>query len=192
MERYLVFDSGCAVCTQLAETVQSAADGKLEVISIHDTKAKTLLNQAHPGGWDPAPYLVFVGRGGARAWTGPTAAVRLAVLAGPRGAWRIWIAARRQGIYLPPDPKAAASGGVSRRRFLQLSVGATTALAAVGLLPSKAFACAPCETCGFSCRRSACGNGPGDCRRENWACYDARTGEFCYYESRLICGQGYC
>ena len=57
MERYLVFDSGCLVCSQLAEAIHNAPGNKLEPISIHDPKAEALLDQAYPGGWDPAPYL---------------------------------------------------------------------------------------------------------------------------------------
>ncbi len=66
MERYLVFDSGCRVCTRLAETVQRVADDRLSTLSIHDARAKTLLDQAYPGGWLPAPYLVIAERGRVR------------------------------------------------------------------------------------------------------------------------------
>ncbi len=198
IERYLIFDSGCALCSQLAATVREATADRVQPLSIHDARAQTLLNQARPAGWDPAPYLVIVAGGRARAWTGTASAARLAALAGPRGAWRIWAAARRQGIYLPPGPTQATVGSLSRRSFLRLTAGATAALAAIGLLPATtAFACEPCISCGCHWVVGArCYNtGRGNC--EPWPyihglwlycdifyCYDGATGEYCYGEYR--------
>jgi predicted DCC family thiol-disulfide oxidoreductase YuxK len=50
-KRYLIFDARCSVCKSLAKAIEEAAGSKLEEISIHDAKARTLLDQAYSAGW---------------------------------------------------------------------------------------------------------------------------------------------
>jgi hypothetical protein len=52
MRRYLVFDAGCAVCSELAQAIEEAARGKLEAISIRDRQAMKWLDRAYPAGWE--------------------------------------------------------------------------------------------------------------------------------------------
>jgi hypothetical protein len=76
MTYYIAYDSGCSVCSQLAETIRQTARGKIEPLSLRDKKARELLDRAYPEGWTPGPYLIHSRPGHIRAWTGTTAAVR--------------------------------------------------------------------------------------------------------------------
>ncbi|NOK62969.1 MAG: hypothetical protein GFH27_549319n15 [Chloroflexi bacterium AL-W] len=58
MERYLVFDAGCSVCSRLARQVQAVVGDQITVVSIHDDTARTLLDRVYPA--DHGTYLVFV------------------------------------------------------------------------------------------------------------------------------------
>lgn len=78
MKRYLVYDSHCAKCTQIANSAQELAGSKLVILSVHSSEAIALLNQAHPNGWRHAPYLVEVDdKEHVKAWTGTQAVVHL-------------------------------------------------------------------------------------------------------------------
>lgn len=196
MARYIAYDSGCSVCSQLAETIRQTAGGKIASLPLRDAKARELLDRAYPGGWSPGPYLIHSRPGRIRAWTGTTAAVRLMALVGPRGAWRIWSVARHHGIYLPPGHRRTPASGLPRRAFLKLTAGAATALLGLGLLPGKALAgqcttlqcyvtsyCQATSVCGFATAQ------PYYCNYED--CYDAQTGTYC--ETRAFnCACGYC
>lgn len=48
MHRYLLFDSGCAQCTELAQAVAQATHGGLEARSLRDPAMQRLLAQARP------------------------------------------------------------------------------------------------------------------------------------------------
>ena len=198
MERFVVYDSLCTVCTRMADAIMDAADGKVEPLSIYDDGARSLLDRAYPSGWSFAPYLLVVDRGRVRAWTGLAFAVHLTRLIGPSSAWRVWRVAKRRGMYLPPGGHEPSERGMSRRGFLKLSAGATGALAAVGIAARGASACEPCSTgtygCGVRCRLTGVCVYNGDCYYSDgryygpyycnrYSCYDGRTGEFCY--SRL-------
>lgn len=192
MERYLVYDSGCSICDQLAGVVRDAAGGKIEPISIRGEKAKALLDEAFPSGWGYAPYLVAVDGGRVRAWTGTASALHLTRLVGVRKALRIWNAARKSGVYLPPGGGLGEGPALSRRAFVKLAGGMAAAAATVGLVPSKAFGCEICRAgpypgCGLRCYDRGCTivtycdpSSPGCaylCRKCD--CYDGRTGQFC-------------
>ncbi len=191
MERYLIYDADCSVCRQLGEVVQRVAGRKLEAIHIRDSKAVGLLDRARPDGWELAPYLVFAEPGRVRSWTGMAAALRLAALVGPRGAWQIWASARRQGIYLPLG--STTTLGISRRAFVKLTVGVSAALVGLGLLPSTALACHdPCQC--TNCRLAHSCSYVGTCADGTpqycayYACYDAGSGQFCNgYNSGCAC-----
>jgi predicted DCC family thiol-disulfide oxidoreductase YuxK len=119
MKRYLVFDAHCSACNQVTETIKETAGDKLETISIHDPKARTLLDQVYPEGWEYAPYLVIVDHGRTQAWMGWAMAWRLAWLFGPSKTWRVWTLARQYGILLPLDVNVVRAPNASRRQFLK-------------------------------------------------------------------------
>lgn len=83
MKRYLLFDSRCSVCDQIAQAIEEAAAGKLEAVSIHDARAREWLDQAYPGGWEHRPYLVTVEGDRVKASAGTGMALRLGLLLGP-------------------------------------------------------------------------------------------------------------
>jgi hypothetical protein len=62
MQRYLLFDSGCSVCTRLAEDIERASDGWLMARSLRDPEMKVLLDIARPG-WRWEPTLLEVADG---------------------------------------------------------------------------------------------------------------------------------
>lgn len=193
MGRYLVFDASCTVCSRLAETVRQVAGEKLEAIDLRDPRAMALLDRAYPGGWAPAPYLIVAGGSHPRAWTGAALAARLALLIGPRGAWRVWAAARRQGGVSPQGARAAPPPGIPRRALLKLAGGAAAALVGLGLLPAATLACAPCESCGFrDVRTFRCVPGSscwgGRLYLDYYDRYDARFGDYCYSYATGCCG----
>lgn len=108
---YLIFDGGCSLCGHLAGAIQNAAGSRLQTIGIHDPEARILLDQARPGGWKHAPYLVAVTPGGTQAWSGMRGGVRLAALIGPARAIRLWSLHRRLQVVIPPRISASTRSG---------------------------------------------------------------------------------
>lgn len=88
MERYLLFDSGCMRCTELARQIEHATQGWLKARSLRDPTMQTLLNAARPG-WRWEPTLVEIADGHVQAFTGLHMRARLAVKLGPRRALRV-------------------------------------------------------------------------------------------------------
>ncbi|WP_448590726.1 hypothetical protein [Thermoflexus hugenholtzii] len=68
-ERYLLFDSGCAVCTALAREVEALSGGRLGVRSLREPEVQALLNQAHPN-WRWEPMLLEIEGEQVRVFTG--------------------------------------------------------------------------------------------------------------------------
>jgi hypothetical protein len=87
-ERYLLFDSGCSVCTRLAEDIERASDGWLMARSLRDPEVKTLLDAAQPG-WRWEPTLLEVTDGRPRVFTGIAMRLKLLHGVGVKRAWRI-------------------------------------------------------------------------------------------------------
>jgi predicted DCC family thiol-disulfide oxidoreductase YuxK len=170
MRRYLVYDSACTTCSHLANVVRDATGDKLEAISIRDDRTKALLDRAFPSGWKHAPYFLTEDGTVVRAWDGTQAAFRLALLAGPLKAFRLWHAAYRAGASVP-------GGGIynaSRRRFLRVTAAAAAAIGAAGLTsfqPRWNLSAQPasaqyvCYCCSANC--DSC-------------CYYETTGIYCY------------
>lgn len=132
MARYLLFDSGCPVCTGLAREIEHRSDDHLVIRSLHDPTIQALLDQAKPG-WSWEPTLLEVEGEQARAFTGIGLRVRMVKMLGPRRAWRVaQLVAQSQ---LPTDVD-----NPSRRRFLKRSGIATAGLAVFGLQQSRATA----------------------------------------------------
>lgn len=59
MNRYLLFDSGCSLCTEIARRVEEASNGWLEARSLRDPEMQSLLDRAKPD-WRWEPTLVEV------------------------------------------------------------------------------------------------------------------------------------
>jgi hypothetical protein len=201
VERYLVFDAGCSVCSRLAQTVQEAVGDQLEAINIREDKARTLLATAFPDGWAHAPYLVTVHHGTVQAQTGLSGAVRLALLMGPRKAWHVWRLARQSGAVLPTAPVGPLNP--ARRQLLKLgaAVAAVSAMAGWGTVP--AFACSCSSTyCvynqidGCGCNASICSHVNCTCNKDYfqvWDCYSTDCPSlFCYSEYRWSCNSCPC
>jgi predicted DCC family thiol-disulfide oxidoreductase YuxK len=151
VERYLVYDARCGSCSRLAEALRDAVGDKLKAISIHDGEARALLDQARPGGWKYAPYLVTASSGKVTAETGISAALRLGWLIGPRKAWRVWSYAHRLGILGQLAVKTSstyAAYDASRRQILKMG-GSLALLLGLGVLGARAatpaFACGDCS-----------------------------------------------
>ncbi|MDT7885309.1 MAG: hypothetical protein RQ891_10715 [Thermoflexus sp.] len=95
-ERYLLFDSGCAVCTALAREVEALSGGRLGVRSLREPEVQALLNQAHPN-WRWEPMLLEIEGEQIRVFTGLAMRWRLVQVLGPARAWRVAQAVARFG-----------------------------------------------------------------------------------------------
>ncbi len=164
MERYLVYDSACAVCNHIAQEIENLASDKVKAIGIHDGAARSLLDEAYPAGWQHAPYLVTVQGGRVRASTGLGAVMRLGLFLGPRRGRKAWALARRSGISVAA--LAVPSGGSLARRYVLKLFGT---LAAVGGLlltrravPASADWCPECTCANYYWIYLGCGVDP-DC-----------------------------
>lgn len=155
--RYLVFDADCPVCNTLAKTIAASANGKLQALNIQSSKARFLLDQAYPAGWNFAPYFIVVDNKQVKAWKGVRAALRLGVLIGPRKALRFWNLARKYGVTLPIGTKSPTRYDQGRRWMLKSLIGV-----GLGSLLSKAtglqvadvqtvFANHTCDACYSGC-----------------------------------------
>ncbi|MBA2682844.1 MAG: hypothetical protein H0U76_31180 [Ktedonobacteraceae bacterium] len=118
MERYLLFDAGCSVCSSLAAAIEQEAAGKLKVLNLRSEDAKQLLEQVFPNGWQHQPYLVTVRPSGVIATTGLKMAVGLGQLIGPQKGWRIYRIAKQGRLALPD---ATSNLLTQRRQFLKRS-----------------------------------------------------------------------
>ena len=118
MQRYLLFDAGCAVCRQLAGAIEKAAGGRLEALSLRDPQARAWLERAYPNGWEHRPYLVAVDGDRVQVFSGLGMALRLGWLLGPRKAWRVWNLARQYGALRPGDVYSAERRGFLKRATL--------------------------------------------------------------------------
>lgn len=59
MQRYLLFDSGCSLCTSLARQVEEVAGGTLTARSLRDPAVRSILDEVKPG-WRWQPMLLEV------------------------------------------------------------------------------------------------------------------------------------
>ncbi len=113
MQRYLLFDGGCAFCTKLAQNIEREADGWVRARSLHDADMQALLSRARPG-WTWEPTLLEVEGERVRAYAGFALRVRLVLGLGIKRALRIANQVQ-QSKYFP----AAINEG--RRSFLRQS-----------------------------------------------------------------------
>lgn len=125
MERILLFDGGCAACSSLATVVEGLGLPTLSTRSLHDADIGRRLRRAGLETPDRPALLLDDGRQ-VRLLTGVRMRLHLARLLGPRRGQEIARLAAKEGR--ARRQRAAATGGVSRRRVfrgvLAASVGA--------------------------------------------------------------------
>jgi hypothetical protein len=52
--RYLLFDSGCSTCTEIAQAVEKETEGWMTVRSLREASVQKTLDKARPGwSWEP-------------------------------------------------------------------------------------------------------------------------------------------
>jgi hypothetical protein len=129
MKRYLIFDSGCSICSSLARNIEEAADKKLSIVGIASRQAKELLDQVFPNGWKHQPYLVSVKKDKVSALTGYRMALQLGVLLGPTRGLQAYSLAKQYGVKITSGGGSFSSG---KRKFLKDSVIFGGALFGVG------------------------------------------------------------
>ncbi|WEB45368.1 bacteriocin fulvocin C-related protein [Streptomyces yunnanensis] len=144
----LTFDSSCGTCSAVSSAVAGASRGKLEVMPLTDAAVRRW--RAEAMGPDPvwAPTLLRVTGGSARAWTGPRMTPPLVRRLGVRATGRVLVAlgelrhAARTGRNVPAADSAVqqARAGVSRKRFLLLAGGVSTAVGITAAGRTPAFA----------------------------------------------------
>ena len=88
MQRYLLFDAGCAVCSGLAREIERRSAGALTAESLGDDRMRRLLERARPD-WRWEPALLEVDGDRVRAFTGLRMRFRALRVLGPRRSWRI-------------------------------------------------------------------------------------------------------
>ncbi|MFI0976380.1 bacteriocin fulvocin C-related protein [Streptomyces sp. NPDC021093] len=132
----------------MSSTVARASGGKLEVLPLTDADVQRWREEAM--GVDPvwAPTLLRVADGVARAWTGPRMTPPLVRQLGPRATGRVLVALgelRRsartgQPLTTAADTAEQERSGVSRKRFLLLAGGVSTAVGMTIAGQTPAFA----------------------------------------------------
>jgi len=114
MHRYLLLDSGCSQCTEIAQAVEQATQGGLEARSLRDPTMQRLLAQARPR-WRWQPALLEVAGDRVRAFTGLAMGLRLAMTLGPHRALQLIKLLGR----FSPSLKGMEAADLGRRRFLE-------------------------------------------------------------------------
>ena len=58
MKRFLLFDSNCGICSNIASEIERELDGWLQTKSLHDPSIQEYLNSSHPD-WEWEPMLML-------------------------------------------------------------------------------------------------------------------------------------
>jgi hypothetical protein len=111
MKRYLLFDSGCSLCSKLAQDIEGVADGWLIARSLRDTAMQALLDEARPG-WRWQPTLLEIKDDKINVFTGAALMAKIVQGLGMRRAWRL--TKLIQQVY-----SASNHINMGRRQFLQ-------------------------------------------------------------------------
>jgi hypothetical protein len=125
-KRWLLFDSACSVCRQLAQEIERETGGVVTARSLRTPQVQAMLDQARPG-WRWEPTLLEVGEDHLRAFTGLGMAFRLVRILGLRRAWQVERLAYRA---LAPTARMHKE----RRQFLRYSGGMLFSLLASSIL----------------------------------------------------------
>lgn len=204
MKHVLVFDAQCATCVAVAESVLEEASGKIEVLSIHDEVAISLLNKARPSGWEHQPYLLKVEEQDVTASSGIRAGLKLFRLAGIRRAWNVWRVMHKENVLVP---LAKNSFNINRRKLFGagLTISFMQALNLASPKIATANQCDPCFsgctqlgsstgcTCYSQCGSCANGCGPPTPQTPHfYTDYVCQCSGTIYYCRHINCGQSLC
>lgn len=112
-EHYILFDSGCAQCSDVAAEIEKASDHKLRGKSLYAPEAKQWLDRARPG-WKFEPTLVELDGAHVRAFTGMAMRTHLLTFLNPLQLLRVARVVQKAGVPLfgniearEPDPSLA-------------------------------------------------------------------------------------
>lgn len=99
VKHYILFDSGCAQCTDVAAAIEKESGGALVGMSLYAPEAKVLLDRARPN-WKFEPTLVEVDGERVRAFTGLQMRAHLVTFLNPLQLVRIARVVQKAGIPL--------------------------------------------------------------------------------------------
>lgn len=112
-EHYILFDSGCAQCSDVAADIEKASDHKLRGKSLYAPEAKQWLDRARPG-WKFEPTLVELDGEHVRAFTGMAMRTHLLTFLNPLQLLKVARVVQKAGVPLfgniearEPDPALA-------------------------------------------------------------------------------------
>lgn len=88
MERFLLFDSGCSLCTDLARAVQCESRSQLKGRSLREPDIQILLDRSRPG-WRWEPTLLEVDGENVKVFTRLALRAQLLRTLGPRKTWNV-------------------------------------------------------------------------------------------------------
>lgn len=96
---YILFDSSCSQCTDLAAEIEKASGGALTGESLYARRAKDWLNKARPG-WKFEPTLIEVEGKEVRAYTGMAMRARILTFLNPLQLLKIARIVQKAGVPL--------------------------------------------------------------------------------------------
>ncbi len=99
MERYLLFDASCALCSDLAGDVERASDGKIITKSLYAPDALALLKRARPD-FKFEPTLLTVEGDKVRAYTGMAMRAQMVTFLNPLQLLKIARIVQKAGVPL--------------------------------------------------------------------------------------------
>jgi hypothetical protein len=144
MQRYLVIDANCSLCTELARSTCNETKNWIDgVVSLRDSKTRQMLSAGgHPDLWQPA--LIETENNKTRVYAGLRLRWQLLLNLGPRRTWRLGRTLASAIVKAPglEKQRQEVAHGESRRRFVGALAKAATMLGVLtGLgFPKKAFA----------------------------------------------------
>lgn len=113
MRRFILYDSGCAQCDDLAAKIEKASGGALVSMSLYAQEAKQWLDRARPN-WKFEPTLLEVEGEHMRAYTGMSMRAHLLTFLNPVQLMRVARVVQQAGVPLfgsfdehEPDPELA-------------------------------------------------------------------------------------
>lgn len=127
MQRYLLFDSDCAACTDMAQSIEQIAGEWVTLCSLRHPRMMRLLDQANPN-WTWEPTLLETEEDEIRAFTGISLAVKVTLGLGLPRALRVL-----KVVAVTTRAKTGVTS-LSRRTFLGQSVAFLTWLALPGFI----------------------------------------------------------
>lgn len=98
-KHYLLFDSSCALCNDVAGSVEKESGGTLQGMSLYAPEAKRMLDQARPN-WKFEPTLLEVEGDKVRAYTGMAMRARMVTFLNPLQLLKIARLVQQAGVPL--------------------------------------------------------------------------------------------